>query len=788
MHFFQLKILFRNLFRQRVFTLINLSGLALGIMCSLLIFLWVADELGYDRFHEKLDRLYVVTSKEVMEGEMFGSYDTPGLLGEELPRKFPEIEMACNMSWTQYMTVSVGERNMLRRGNYAGPDYFSMFTYPALAGSVENALKSPDNMVITENMAVVFFGSANEAIGQVIKVDNKWDMNVAAVVQDVPSNSSEQFDFLLSWELFKKFNPWMDNWHNSGPYTFVLLKENTDAGNLIGKLKAFIKQYDKDYADNDHLELGLQPYGERYLHSNFKNGYVAGGRIEYVRLFILVALFILMIACVNFMNLSTAYSLKRSKEIGVKKVMGAERMVLIRQFISEAILFSFFATILALMVVQLILPFFNQVVSKQLTLPLGHPIFWLAIGALSVLTGLLAGSYPAFMLSAFSPVSILKNELKPGLSGVLVRKGLVIFQFVLCVVFMISSLVITDQVHYIYTKNVGYEKNNLLYIRLRGDLQNQFQTFKDEALKIPGIEHVSRISQRPFSIENTTGDVDWEGKTPNTKPRFSEVAVDDDFLETMKSEMVMGRGFSAAFRDTAGFIINETALKQIGYEEPIGKPLTFWDTRGTIVGVIKDFNFSSLHQPIEPLVMRKARKRQGGYAMIRVEPQAMDQVIRDLETLVKKINPAFPFAHQFADEEYMSMYQNELLTRKLSGYFTFLGIFIACMGLFGLVLFMIEQRTREIGIRKVLGAPVSRLVGMISLDFVRLVWIALLIAMPLAYVLMERWLQDFAYRIGIPWWAFVLTGILTSFIAFATIGFHSLKAATANPIKSLRNE
>ena len=788
MHLFQLKLFFRNLFKQRAFSLINLSGLALGITCSLLIFLWVADELGYDNFHENLDRLYVVTSKEVMDGEEFGSYDTPGLLGEELPDKFPEIEMASNSAWLQFMTLSVGERTMIWRGNYTGADFFNMFSYPVLAGSVEKALESPENMIITEKMATAFFGSNSAAVGQVIKVENKWDLNVAAVVQDVPINSSAKFDFMLSWELFKKFNSWMENWHNSGPYTFVLLKENTDAAALSAKLKTFIKQYDKNYAANDHLELGLQPYGERYLHSGFKNGYLSGGRIEYVRLFILVALFILLIACINFMNLSTAYSLKRSKEIGVKKVMGAERISLIRQFFLEAILFSLFATLAGVILVQIILPYFNQLVSKQLHLPIREPLFWVYMVTFSMLTGILAGSYPAFMLSSFKPISILKNDLKAGLSGVMVRKGLVVFQFVLCVVFMISSLVISDQVKYIYTTNIGYDKSNLLYIRLRGDLLNQFQTFKDEALKIPGVKHISRISQRPFIIENTTGDVDWEGKTPNTKPRFSEVAIDDDFLETMKAQMVLGRGFSAAFRDTAGFIINETALKQIGYEDPIGKPLTFWDTKGTIVGVIKDFNFNSLHQPIEPLVMRKARRRQGGYAMIRVEPQATEHVLKDLETLNKKLNPAFPFTHQYADEEYMAMYQNELLTRKLSGYFTFLGIFIACMGLFGLVLFMIEQRTREIGVRKILGASVGRLVGMISMDFIRLVWIALVLAMPLAYLLMDHWLQDFAFRIGISWRAFVLTGVLTSFIAFATIAFHSIKAAMANPIKSLRNE
>ncbi|MCB0656880.1 MAG: ABC transporter permease [Saprospiraceae bacterium] len=788
MQFVNLKIIWRNLFKQRTFTLINLLGLALGLICSLLIYLWVADEYSYDRFHENLDRLYAVTSKEVMEGQVFGSYDTPGLLGEELPKSMPEVEMACNIAWTQYMTVAVGERTMIRKGNYAGSDFFRMFTYPMLAGTPADALASPESMAISEKLAKTFFGSAEAAMGQVIKVDNRWDMQVSGVFRDVPHNSSEKFDFLFSWERFKKDNAWIKDWHNSGPYTFALLKKGTDAQALNAKMTSFIKAYDQDYADNDHLELGLQPYAARYLHSGFKDGYPSGGRIEYVRLFSVVALFILLIACINFMNLSTAYSLKRSREIGVKKVMGADRSQLIRQFIFEAVLFSIAASLLALVAIQLLLPFFNQLVSKQMQLPVSEPWFWIGLAGVSLVTGLFAGSYPAFMLSAFKPISVLKGHERQGGSGTMVRKGLVVLQFVLCVIFMVSSIIISKQVQYIYTKNVGYDKSNLIYLRLRGELLQDFQTFKMEALKIPGIENVSRVTQRPFDIENTTGSVEWEGKTPNTKPRFSEVAVGDDFIETMKAEMLMGRGFSEEFQDSAGFLINEKALEQIGYTDPIGKPLTFWGIQGTIVGVIKDFNFNSLHQPIEPLVLRKVRKHQGGYAMIRVNPQSMDQVLPALESLHQKINPAFPFAHQFADEEYMYMYQNELLTRKLSGYFTFLGIFISCLGLFGLVLFMIEQRTKEIGIRKVLGASVGRLVAMVSLDFIKLVWIALILAMPIAYILMDRWLADFAFRIHIPWWAFVVAALLTTSLAFATIGYQSIKAAMSNPVKSIRNE
>lgn len=782
-----LKTAWRNMLKNKSFSAINIPGLALGLACSILIFLWVKDEYSVDAFHKNGNRIYVATSREYMDGEVSGSYDTPGMLGEELKRVMPEVEFACNYVWNEYYTFSTGDKKMKVEGNFAGKDFFKIFSYPLLQGTTETALKSPESIAISKKMADNFFGSPNAAINKTLRFENYKDLKVTAVFEDLPLNSSEHFEYLLNWDFFIEREPWVKDWNNSGPTTFVQLRKEANPALVEAKLQHFIKGYDKDYSNIDRLELDLQRYDEKYLHSNFKDGYIFGGRIEYVRLFSIVAIFILLIACINFMNLSTARSIKRAKEIGVRKVIGAVRSALIRQFLSEALLFTLFAVLISLVLLILVLPVFNNLTGKQIILPFSDYLFWAGIAALTIITGCIAGSYPALLLSSFKPITVLKGHLKLAPASGWFRKGLVVFQFALSIIFIVGMIVISKQVNYIQTKNLGYHKNNLLYIPISGNLGSNFSLFKNEGLKLSGITGISEMGQRPVQIVNTTGSVEWEGKAPNTRPNFTQVAVGYDFVKTMQAEIVQGRDFSEDFADSANYLINETALKKIGYKDPIGKTLTFWGIKGFIVGVVKDFHFNSLHVPIEPLIIRLT-KASWGVALVRTRPGETEVALRSLEKLHQKLNPEFPFSHQFADEEYAFLYKSEQLVQKLSTYFSFLAIFISCLGLLGLVMFTAEQRTREIGIRKVLGASISSLLRLLSKDFVALVLLAFAIATPVAWWAMNNWLQNFEYRVSISWAVFAIAGVSALGIALITISFQAIKAAIANPVKSLRIE
>lgn len=782
------KIAFRNFLKNRIYASINIIGLALGLTCSLLIYLWMNDELNIDAFHKKGDRIYTIISREYIDGTVTGYYDTPGLLGEELKKVMPEIEFSCNFSSKSLYTFSVGDEKLKYEGNFAGEDYFKIFSVPLLQGTAETALKAPESISISRKMATAFFGSPEQALHQSIRFDNYRDLEVAAVFEDLQDNSSVRFDCLINWAFFKEREPWIFDWDNSGPGAFALLKANADPEKVNAKLKDFIANYTSDYDENDHLELGLQPYEEMYLHSNFENGEIAGGRIEYVRIFGIVAVFILLIACINFMNLSTAQSLKRAKEIGVRKVIGAKRGSLIGQFLGESLLFSGLAVIVSLLVVSVLLPIFNQFTEKSIALPFSNTGFWLFILGLTTLTGLFSGTYSAFFLSGFRPMSVLKNTLKITGSSITLRKCLVVFQFALSIVFIISMMVISRQIDYIYSKNLGYEKSNLIYIPKVGSLSDNYAAFKNEAAQKEGILSLSNMHLQFTNIENTTGSVEWPGKTPNTHPNFREMAIGYDFLKTIKAELAVGREFSKVFADSANYVINEAALKVLGFQDPIGKPLTFWGVKGQIVGVVKDFHFSPLHQPIEPLIMRLTKEQSWGYALVRTEEGKMKLALSALEKLHKKLNPDFPFTYQFVDAEYQKLYGSENVIQQLSKYFAGLAILISCLGLLGLVIFSTEQRTKEIGIRKVLGASVTSLWQLLSKDFVVLVLISCLIATPIAYYFMNEWLQKYSYRIEISWWVFAVAIIGALLITLLTVSYQAFKAALVNPVKSLKSE
>lgn len=786
------KIAIRNLARNKAFSLINIMGLALGLACSLLIMLWVHDEYDIDAFHKNGARLYSIYERQNHDGQWNAFYATPAVMADEMKRVLHEVEYAANYSWNEMATFEANNKIIKESGNYAGADFFNMFSYHVLEGNAANALQTPSGITISKKMAEDFFGSPAAAIGKTIRYQARSDFKITAVFDNVPGNSTQQFEYILNWhEFLRRFvNDPGGEWANSGPACYIMLRKGTDAKAFEKRINRFLDTYNKQQTSRDYTRLGIQRYGDIYLHSGFdKNANISGGRIEYVQLFSIVAIFILLIACINFMNLTTARSIKRAKEIGVRKVIGAVRASLVSQFIGEAMLVVLLSVTVALVVVIFVLPAFNQLTAKHITIPFYSAAFWVGIAALFLITGFISGSYPALYLSSFNPVHVLKGRLKFSRGALWFRKGLVVFQFVLSVILIVGTMVISKQVGYIRSANLGYNRENLIYVPLEGELAGKFNVFKIQALNMPGIQNITCMSQNLTQIVPKTSGVDWEGKEPNSAVEFTWSKVGYDFTKTLHAQIAEGRDFSKKFAsDSAGYILNETGAKITGYKNPVGRPFTFRQKRGIIIGVVKDFHFSSLHETINPLVLSLGENTAEGAVLVRTEPGRTKEALASLDKIYKEINPQFPFTYQFSDEEYTKLYRNEQVAGKLSNYFAFLAIFIACLGLLGLVIFTAEQRTKEFGIRKVLGASPVSLIALLAKEFLVLVFIAMLIASPLAWLAMHNWLNDYAYKITMSWWMFGAAGGATIVIALITISFQAIKAAMANPVKNLRSE
>jgi putative ABC transport system permease protein len=782
----------RNIIRNKGFSIINIMGLALGLACSLIIMLWVNDEKSVNAFLKNEKYLYQVYERNYFDGKVTADYPTQGLLAEELKRKIPEIQYASGFEYTaapgSSSTFEAGEKIAKMTGMFAGEDFFKMFSYSLLQGNATTALNEPAGIAVSKKMADYFFGSAANAIGKTMRFENTEELKITAVFDNIQANSSLQFDFLRTWTDFVKQNDWVHNWGNTDPQTFIQLKPHADAAKVQAEIKDFIYNYqgkDKSFI----TELALQPYSEKYLYSNFKDGYIDGGRIEYVRLFSIIAIFILLIACINFMNLATARSAKRAKEVGIRKVVGALRSTLIAQFVGEAVLLTFFSVIIAIIHAALVLPAFNQLTGKQLSLPFGQSSFWLTLIGLLLITGFVAGSYPALFLSSLKPVRVLKGSLKFSGSSTFFRKALVVFQFALSVFLIIAMIVVYKQLNYIQTKNLGYDRDNLLYIPIEGDLVKNFEIFKQKALSNTDVVNVSKMRNSPTAIFHHTTSISWPGMDPNLSVSFADGVVGYDFVRTMNLQIQSGRDFSKDFgTDSVGFLLNETAIKKIGLKNPVGQTITWGNHPGKVIGVMKDFHFNSLHETIEPLIMRLDENWTWGTILVRIKAGKTKDAITYLQQLSKELNPKFPFTYQFSDLEYAKLYQSEAVVSKLAKIFAFLAIFISCLGLFGLATFTAEQRTKEIGVRKVLGASSSNIVALLSANFLKPIVLAFLIAFPVAWYAMRGWLNDYAYKIDISWWIFITAGLVTICIALVTVSYQSIKAALANPVESLRTE
>ncbi|POY38562.1 hypothetical protein C3K47_03975 [Solitalea longa] len=780
------KTAWRNLLNNKLFSFINIMGLALGMTCSLLIMLWVKDELAMDKFHANDSRLYRVMENQFFSGAISTFPSTPGIFAENVVKDIPEIQMASQFLWEEEPLFTVNDTFDKEKGRYVQKDFLKMFSFKLTKGDVATALARPDAVVLSKKLADKYF-KGQDPMGKMIRIDNRENVIVTGVLDEIPKSSSLKFDFLMSFDLWAKQNTWAKDWGNNGPRCYVMLAPNTSLEKVNAKLKGYIKSKNK----GSNVEVFLQNYGESYLYSNWEDGKPNGGRIEYVRIFSVVAIVILLIACINFMNLATARSLKRSREIGVRKVVGASKRQLIGQFIGESLLVSFMAMGAALLIVLFILPSFNALTDKQLALNFGDASFWSTIILLTLLTGIISGSYPALFMSSLKPIVVLKGALKINPSAAFFRKALVVFQFSLSIILILGMIVVYRQIDFIHNKNLGFAREDLLFIPLEGELAKNFPTFKQELLKQPGIKNVTSASSSPLEVGSSTQGVTWPGKDTTKLILFSSNPISYDYINTMGIQLVNGRDFSNGYgTDTLNYLVNEAAARKIGYKDPVGKELTMWGDKGTIIGVMKDFHHNSLHVPIEPLILRLVKKDwgYGSFVIIRSEAGKTKQALASMEKMVKQFNPGFPFRYNFTDQEISKTYKTEFTVNKLSRYFAFLAIFISCLGLFGLVTFTAEQRTKEIGVRKVLGASVPGILAMLSKDFLRLVLIAIVIASPLAWWAMHKWLQDFAYRIDIGWSVFVIADFAAIAIAMLTVSFQAVKAARANPVKSLRTE
>jgi putative ABC transport system permease protein len=781
------KTSWRSLTRNKIFSFINISGLALGLTCSLLIFLWVKDERRIDSFHQQSSSLYGVYETIYDEGRPETGHWTPGRLAEELKRKIPEIKYASGFwNWDDERLFTFGDKNIAFKGGTADSDFFKMFSYPLLQGSAAASLADPDAIAISHGMANAFFGSPAAAMGKTLRYDNNTNFKVSAVFE-LPAAASQKFDFLVNWAFTLRTINWLNEWAYRTPSTFIQLQAGAHPEKVEAAIKDFVRPYLRGAGVGFRIELGLQRFDEMYLHDTFKNGRPEGGRIEYVQLFSAVAIIILIIACINFMNLATARSVKRAKEVGVRKTIGAGRGRLVIQFIGEAMLLAFIAVVIALILVRLTLPSFNQLTAKQIRFPSSSPGFWLTIGGLTAFTGLVAGSYPALYLSSLNPLKVLKGSLTVSPGAILARRGLVVFQFVMSIALITGTMIISQQIHYVQSANLGYTKDNLVYVPFQGNLARNYKAFKDRLEGMPGILAVTRSSELPTEINAHSVDLDWTGRDPNSRTQVIHNTVGHGFLPMMGLQILQGRDFSPSY-DSDGFIINQSAARLIGYKDPIGKPLSIFGMKRTIVGVVQDFHLRSLHYSIQPLVLLLNDTLHWGNALVKVRAGETKQALASMRAVFKQMEPQYPFRYSFADADYAHLYEGELTVSNLADSFSFLAIFISCLGLLGLAIFTAEQRRKEIGIRKVVGASTVTIVTLLSKDIIKLVALSAIIATPIAWVVMHSWLQSFAYRIKISWWSFAAAGIVALLIAQITISYQAVKAAMMNPVKSLRTD
>lgn len=770
------KIALRNFFRHKGYTFINIAGLAIGIACCILIMFWVLDELSYDRFHKNAEDLYVATFSN-------GSKVTPTALSGFLKAEYPDIIRTSRYSPQGRDLLKYEDTDIYQEGGImVDPDFLKMFTVPFLKGNPETALDDPNSILLSEEVAQKLFGTS-DPIGQSLIYNTRVDLKVTGVFKDYPSNSHMQFLYILPVELARIHNRNLDTWEVNNIRTYVQLQKNTPVTSVDAKITDVVERH----RPQDKRAMSLQPITR--MHLNPFND--TGGTILYVYLFSALAFFILLIACINFINLTTARSSSRAKEVGVRKTVGAYRTQLVHQFFGESLILTLTASVIAVGLVYLFLPMFNNLTGKSFTWELlVQKSILLGIFGIIILTMIMAGSYPSFLLSRFQTVKVLKGKLMTSMKGALFRKILVVLQFSLSILLILGTLMIFRQVHYLRARDVGYNRDNIVYFGIGARFRNNFDTIKTELLANRDILNATLTDIAPYRWQSNAGygDVHWEGKT-HQQAKMVMVSVDYDYLDTIGLKMAQGRFFSKEFSTDASdaYVVNQAAVRAMEMDDPIGKDLTVWGLSKRIIGVVEDYHFESLHNKIIPMAMR-IDPNWHNQACVRISPHQIPDTLAFLESKWKEIYPEYPFEYRFLDETIQSQYRSEQAIGKIVTVFTVLALFISCLGIFGLSSYTAEQRTKEIGIRKVLGATVSSIIRNISREFVVLVIIANVIIWPVAYFVLSRWLNTFAYRIDIGWWMFVLTGITVLVLSLVTVSWQIIRAATTNPADSLRYE
>ena len=783
-------LIYRTFKRFRSSFFINLVGLSAGLACTLLIYLWVTDELSFDKFHEKDSQLYQVMETQQVGDGTFIKYRTSGLVAETLKEEMPEVEYASSViqsSWFPKFILSATEdANLKAVGQFVGKDYFNVFSFGLTQGDENQVLSDKNAIVISDELALKLFNTTQNVLGKIISLQLlhiKKQVTVSGIFNRVPANSSEKFDFLLSFEWFKEISPAVLEWGNDGTNAYVVVKKGTNLSQLNDKIAGLIKSK----RQGAERALFLKPYSEAYLYGRYENGVQSGGRIEYVKLFSIIAIFILIIACINFMNLSTAKATRRIKEVGIKKAMGASRKTLIFQYIGESMLMTFLSLALAILIVQLLLPQFNLITGKQLVLSPSVNLILSLLG-ITFFTGLISGSYPALYLSSFNPALVLKGKFSSSVGELWARKGLVVFQFAVSVILIVVVLVVYKQIEFIQSGNLGYNKDNIIYFEREGKLTENGEAFLSELKNVTGIAEASSMWGNIIGGYSATGDVQWEGKKPDERTAFEIMGVNYDLLEMLEIEMAAGRSFSRDFgADTSKIIFNEAAIEIMGLNDPVGKVVRLWGTDLEIIGVTKNFHFQSLHENVKPLFIRLQPKNTL-IMMAKIEAGKEKETLDKLQQLYKTYNPDFSFDYKFLDQDYQNQYSAETRVARLSQYFAGLAILISCLGLFGLAAFTAEKRMKEIGIRKVLGSSEFDIVYLLSSDFTKIVFISIIIGLPISYFATKYWLESFAFKIELELWYFVGAGLSALFIAWLTVGMQAIKAARINPVNSLRSE
>ena len=784
-----LNIAWRNLKKDKQFTLLNVIGLSAGIACTLLIYLWVHDEMSYDKFFDNDDQIYQVMEHRVGNGGQNLTDESSGLVSENIALMAPEIKYAAAVApadWFQKSTLTVGDKNIKASVQYVGKDYFNIFSFKLLKGDKSNVLAAKNSIVISDDLALRLFNTT-DAVGKTIRLQHDKDFAVTGVFEKLPANSSQQFDFVQPFEYLATVpgQGWVKTWGNGGPHNFVMLKPGAD----IDALNKIIANVVTKNTGDTTRKLFVSKFSDNYLQNTFNHGARVGGRVEYVRLFSLVAIFILVIACINFMNLSTAKASGRMKEVGIKKVVGAGRSQLIAQFLSESLLLVTITTILAVGIAWLLLPQFNLLTGKDIHLHFDLSLILILIGII-LFTGLVSGSYPALYLSKFNPLAILKGKLNSSFSELLARKGLVVFQFTLSVMLIVAVLVVYRQIQFIQSTRIGYNKDNVIRFDSEGKLMGTEETFTAELRKVPGVVDASFTQHNMVGRNYGTADLNWPGKNIRQDVYFEGFLGGYDFFETMGMQFAEGRGFSKAFgSDTNKVVLNETAIKAMHLQKPIGQDIKMNGSSYQVIGVVKDFHFESLHEPVRPSFVLLAQGSSPFYKiMVKISGQDQKETIDRIQHLYESYNPGFPFIYNYLDAAYQKQYETETRTSTLSIYFSCLAIIISCLGLFGLVAFTAQKRQKEIGIRKVIGASVNSITLMLTKDFLMLIVISILIAFPLSWYLMSQWLNGYVYRITLGPDVFLIACFTVILITIATVSFQSVKAALANPVKSLRSE